>query len=413
MTPSGPRPDVLVAGGGPAAWAVAGAAGRAGLKVVLVAPEPEPVWAATYALWADELVGTGLDPSVVRRRWPAVRVVAGESGERRLDRGYVLLDTGVLAAALVARAAAAGVVVERGAVAGAAGEHDGVAVVLSDGRVRSARAVVDATGAPAALVRAAPPPAWQVAHGIVVANGDAGRLAGPATPDQGACLLMDWTPVPGEADRQPSFLYALDLGDGRTLLEETVLAAARPLAPAALARRLERRLAVAGVAVGDVLATETVRIPMGLGAPRPQVVVGFGAAAGLVHPATGYSIAASLRLAPRLADALAAGIRRGATPAALAGLGWDAVWPADRRRARALEAFGADAVLRMDAEALGSFFGAFFVEPTEGWAGYLAGTLPARDVAALMTRLFRRAPWTLRRRLAAGDPRSLLRARRG
>lgn len=406
-----PADDVLVAGGGPAAWATAAACGRAGLRVTLLAPEAEPTWPATYAAWADDLPLDDLGPAVLRRRWDAVGVVAGPGGARRLARPYAVLDNAALAAELADRCRRAGVTVVAGATAGrvvgAVAEHGGRAVATADGTVRRAVVVVDATGAPAALVHAPAPPAWQVAHGVLVPTPPGGV---PGAVD--GCLLMDWTPVPGEADPQPSFLYALDLGDGTTLLEETVLAAARPLAAPALARRLERRLGPLGLSTAGALGTESVRIPMGLVAPAPQAVVGTGAAGGLVHPATGYSVAASLRAAPRLAAALAAGLDRGAEPDALARLGWDAVWPVDRRRARALERFGFDAVAAMDAATLGAFFDAFFALPGDEWAGYLSGTLPAARVAALMTTLFRRVPWSLRRRLTAGDPRWLLRALR-
>ena len=402
MTVAAGRADVAVVGGGPAAWAAAAACAEADLRVVLLAPDPEAPWAATYGAWLDDL-----DPGdfVLARRWEEVTVVAGSAGSRELFRPYGVFDNRALAERLRARATGHGVTTVRGDAVGAAAGHDGVALLTSAGLVIDAAVVVDASGAPAALVRAPAPPAWQVAHGIVA------RIEGEGRPS-GSCLLMDWTTVAGEPDPQPSFLYALDLGGGRWLLEETVLAAVRPLAPTVLARRLARRLDARGVRVTSVERTESVRIPMGLVAPRCQAVVGFGAAGGLVHPATGYSVAASLRLAPTLAAGLAAARRRGAPPAGLAKAGWDAVWPADRRRARALERFGLDAMLRMDQADLGGFFDVFFSLPVDHWAGYLAGTASAADVAGIMARLFRAAPWELRRRLAAGDPRSLLRALR-
>lgn len=416
------RADVAVVGGGPAAWAAAAACAQAGRHVTLLAPDPEAAWSATYGVWLDELEGVELaDPrpadaaapnrsaggpsgSIVARRWDVAQVVTA-GGTRHLARPYGVLDNAALADRLRGRAAAHGVTVVRGEAAGCAPGPGGATVVTRTGVAIDATVVVDATGAPPALVRAPRPPAWQVAHGVV-ARGVTGVV------EPGSCLLMDWTPVPGEPDPQPSFLYALDLGDGRTLLEETVLAAVRPLSSAVLARRLARRLSERGVTVVDPERVETVRIPMGLVAPRPQGVVGFGAAGGLVHPATGYSVAASLRAAPRLAAALAGAGHRRAVPAAAVAAGWDAVWPADRRRARELENFGLRAVLRMDQATSGAFFAAFFALPAPLWSGYLSGTLPAREVAGLMARLFRAAPWSLRRRLAGGDPRSLWRALR-
>lgn len=404
MSGGAPPFDVVVAGGGPAAWATAAACGRAGLRTALVTPAPEPSWPATYAAWLDELPLDDLGDDVVRRRWDAVGVVVG--APRRLDRPYGVLANDALARVLVERAARAGAVVHPGAVVGAVAEHDGTTVAVDDGTLLRAAVAVDATGSPPAIVRTPAPPAWQVAHGLVIPTPSGGV---PGAVD--GCLLMDWTPV-GADGGPPSFLYALDLGDGSTLVEETVLAASSPPTLATLAARLERRLAAAGVPVGDVRATESVRIPMGLVAPARQPIVGTGAAGGLVHPATGYSVGASLRAAPRLAAALAAGIDRGATPASLAQLGWDAVWPADRRRARALERYGVEALSAMGAAELAGFFDAFFALPVEAWGGYLSGTSSAADVARLMTRLFRRVPWSLRRHLVTGDPRWLARSLR-
>ena len=345
------------------------------------------------------------EDAAIAHRYDTVAVVAGPGRERIVDRGYVVLGNEALATNLRGRAVAAGVRMVRGEAAGAAPHHDATVLVTRAGAVVAARAVIDASGAPAALVRAARPQSWQVAHGLVVRTDP--PIAAP-----GSCVLMDWTPVPREPDPQPSFLYVLALDDGRALVEETVLAAPRPLAAAVLARRLAARLDAAGARIVEVERTETVRIPMGLGAPRPQPVVGFGAAGGMIHPVTGYSVAASLRRAPVLAGAIAAAIRRGATTAAIAAAGWDAVWPAERRRARALELFGFDAIAHMDARRLGELFDTFFALPTDDWAGFLAGTLPPRAVAAVMRRSFATAPWSLRRSLVRGDPRRLAAALR-
>ena len=58
----------------------------------------------------------------------------------------------------------------------------------------------------------------------------------------------------------------------------------------------------------------------------------FGAAANLVHPATGYSIARSLREAPALAREMATILRRRLPARQTARLVWTALWPAEKRR---------------------------------------------------------------------------------
>jgi lycopene beta-cyclase len=214
---------------------------------------------------------------------------------------------------------------------------------------------------------------------------------------------MDWRHVaPGD----PTFLYVVPLAGGRWLVEETSLAGHEPVPEAKLRRRLAMRLGRDLVA--DAERVERVLIPMASGVPqRSQRVVGFGAAGGYVHPATGYSVAASLRAAPRVAGAIAHSLGRSADPRALSLDAWNAVWPPEQRRARALHDYGLQAILRMSHEEIGVFFDAFFALPEREWAEYLRVDTTATDVARVMRAVFSAVPWALRRRLALGSPASL------
>jgi lycopene beta-cyclase len=86
----------------------------------------------------------------------------------------------------------------------------------------------------------------------------------------------------------------------------------------------------------------------------------------------------------------------------------DAVWPRPLRRTRRLHDFGLDVLVGMDVAEIRSFFQAFFELPTERWASYLRIDTPPSELAAVMTSMFRRADWPLRRQLVTGNPRSLL-----
>nr|MCU0260118.1 lycopene cyclase family protein [Ilumatobacteraceae bacterium] len=178
-------------------------------------------------------------------------------------------------------------------------------------------------------------------------------------------------------------------------VEETVLATrSSSLAPADLAPRLEARLGRHGrELVSRALGHEEVVIPMGGRLPRRGGGATFGAAAGYVHPATGYSVGAALRAAPRVARAIAAGD----TVA-------DAVWPADLRRTRRLHELGLDVLLRLDQRDLARFFDAFFDLPVERWSTYLRIDAPPAEVAGVMGSVFRSAPWPVRGRLLRGRP---------
>jgi lycopene beta-cyclase len=144
-------------------------------------------------------------------------------------------------------------------------------------------------------------------------------------------------------------------------------------------------------------------------------VVAVGAAAAVVHPATGYSVAASLRLGPSVAAALSgpAGSAAGwSGPAGSAGwsAGWSAVWPDARRSARRLEAYGLERLLGMDQRLTRTFFDTFFTLDRADVATYLGGRADATELAAVMWRLFAAAPLRLRGALASGNPVRLARA---
>ena len=56
----------------------------------------------------------------------------------------------------------------------------------------------------------------------------------------------------------------------------------------------------------------------------------------------------------------------------------------------------------MDGGATREFFDSFFALPEADWRGYLGDQLTAREVSAVMARLFARATGGTRRRLALG-----------
>ncbi|MCX6406318.1 MAG: lycopene cyclase family protein [Propionibacteriales bacterium] len=371
---SGGRVDVAVVGLGPAGRALASACATRGLRVVAVDPRPDAVWAPTYGVWEDELVG--LPASVVRSRLAAPEVRAVDV--HRLSRRYVVLDNVALQAALPL----GDVDVRRGRL-----DDAGVAALTS-----SARVVVDARGARPQGLRVDDPAPAQTAFGVVVPA----DVAAPAL--QGAeALLMDWRTDwradgdgAGTAGLRPSFLYAIPLGDGTVLLEETCLAASPPLHVEELEARLRRRLAARGVAPSAVdapLGREVVHIPMrGRGRPPVEGTLAHGVAGRGGHVVTGYSVAHALRRSRTLADELAAGH---------APRGVDAPAPAD-----ALREAGLRAVLRLDVEGTLALFDGFGRLPAHLQRAYMSRDGSLLDVATAMGSMFRRMPWSGRRELA-------------
>ena len=392
MTPT-PSPrerwDVVVAGAGPAGLAVAAACATRGLRVALVAPHLRP-WHQTYSLWADELdaVTTALVPgAVLGARYPAT-VVRTDRGQQDLGRGYARLHNDVVHGLLLDQLATGGGVTVSGTVAGVR-EDGGQQVILVDGTRLTAGLVVDARGG-------GPGTAQQRAWGERVA-GDATALV-PA----GSALFMDWVTLRDRAVPQPPvFLYGMALDDGTTLLEATSLAARPPVPLPHLRDRLHRVMAGAGLRPAE--EPEKVAIPLDA-AVRRGAGVPVGAAAGLVHPATGYSVATSLQTGGAVADAVLAGADAAAVRSLVRG--------ARRRATLGLFALGREVLLGLDEEQTDVFFSTFFTLPPSAWNAYLDTGSPPTAVAATMLRVARALPPSGRRFLAAGVARAAL-PRRG
>lgn len=343
--------DVVVVGGGPAGRALARACAARGLGTTLVDANPERPWRATYAAWADQLPADApIAVAVSRSR-------AVTTAEHVIARGYAVLDNERL------RRLPADVRVVAGRVVGWSARE----VVLAGGRVLTGL-VVDATGT--AGGRAA-----QTAVGVVVP-------AERAAPFVGAdeALIMDWRKPPSATTTDPTFLYAIPVSAGEVLLEETSLARRPGLPLDELRRRLHARLAAHGIPVPD--GEERVRIALD-GRARDGA---FGAAAGSVHPATGYSVAAALRRAPVVAAAIADG-----RPVARS---------AAERVVRGLRLRGLAALLAMRPDDVPEFFNHFFHLPDNLQRAYLDGDADLRGTVRAMLRLFGSADWRMRAGLA-------------
>lgn len=256
--------------------------------------------------------------------------------------------------------------------------------------------VIDASGHEPVFVQRTPdgPVAGQAAYGIV------GRFSAPPIAP-GQFVFMDYRcDHLSEVERRsepPTFLYAMDLGDGVFFVEETSLALA-PAVPFALLRdRLLRRLAHRGVAVGEIQHEEFCLFPMNPALPDlQQRVVGFGGAASMVHPASGYLVGGLLRRAPGLGSAVAAALERGLRGPELSHAAWQGLWPASLRWRHAFFRFGLEKLMRFDEARLRHHFATFFSLPSAQWYGFLTNTLEPPQLLAAMLRLYGLAPWDVR-----------------
>lgn len=382
--------DVLVIGAGPAGLSLAAELGRRGLSVQgLSLTDPADPLPNTYGIWVDELEDIGHTEWLSHRWKNCVVEVRGRT--LPLHREYGLIDRQLVQTHWLTTAEKHGVQWRRGAVAQCHTTAQGTELITQAGDTLSARLVVDATGHQPVLVqrRAKADVAYQAAYGIV------GRFSNPPIEAQ-QMVLMDFQDdhLP-EPERQtfPTFLYAMDLGDGCYFVEETSLAHHPAIPMDTLKQRLHQRLRHRGVEVTEIHHEEHCLFPMNLPLPDlSQPVVGFGGAASMVHPASGYLFGALLRRGPILASAIVDALNQpNLTTPQVAQRAWNALWPQDRLRKHYLYLFGLENLMDFSPTQINHFFEAFFQLETEDWSGFLADGLSLPQVVQSMLGLFGQA----------------------
>lgn len=356
--------DLIVVGAGPAGRAVSCRAAAVGLRVLLLDPEPDRPWRATYGAWSDELPDW-LDPDCVAAS--ATSAVVYTPTRRIVERGYTILST----AALQQFLSDAGVTVRNERVVTLTRQS----VTLAGGEQVLATLVVDARGGDVTD----PTIARQAAVGVRRRTLDA------------EMVVMDWRRCAESS--APTFSYRVALSPTVELVEETCLAAAPPLSLPDLATAAGARL---GGPVPDVTGSdsdvELVDFAL-FSTPAPWAGRGddplrFGASGGLMHPGTGYSVATSLRAADVVVDA----VRTGRDPRA-------ALWPWRARVVYLLRLAGLSVLLAMDADELCSFFDAFFALPVRRQRAYLTSRTDLTGLLCAMIGVFAGLGWRSRANL--------------
>ena len=376
-----------------------------------LAPEdPAAPWPNTYGIWGPEVDELGLQ-QLLGHRWHDTRSYFGDRlATPAVAHGidYGLFDKTALQQHWWQRCQSAGMSWTRGRAVAIEHDAEGSVVITEAGERLRARLVIDASGHHSPFVQRPDewPVAGQAAYGIV------GRFSAPPV-DPGQFVLMDYRcDHLSEAERRcapPTFLYAMDFGEGVFFVEETSLALAPAVPYDVLKDRLLRRLALRGISVEEVQHEEFCLFPMNLPLPDlQQRVVGFGGSASMVHPASGYMVGSLLRRAPALADAIATGLK---DPQAggqqLAAQAWQALWPLELQRRHALYRFGLEKLMRFSESQLRAHFTTFFSLPREQWFGFLTNTLSLPALIAAMVRLFVLAPWSVKAGLMGMQGREL------
>ena len=304
--PSKRLPDVLVLGAGPAGMAIASALGKEKLEVEVLSPNgPDEPWPNTYGIWGKEVDQLGLQ-DLLEHRWKNTVSFFGHGSleehhyenkatEHSLD--YGLFDKKKLHSYWLNECNKSLIKWHEGFAEKINFQKQKSTVTTSDGKTYSARLVVDATGYDPVFLKlkSCGPLAVQTCYGIV------GSFSKPPL-KKGQFVLMDYRNDHLNEEQKkepPTFLYAMDMGNGKYFLEETSLGLVNPLTMEDLKERLEKRLSYRNISITSMQHEELgLFLPMNMPIPDfKQQVLGYGGAASMVHPASGYLIGNVLRRA--------------------------------------------------------------------------------------------------------------------
>jgi lycopene beta-cyclase len=388
--------DALVIGSGPAGTIIAAALAERKVKVGGLTASPlRKVWPNTYGIWRDELEALGLT-ELLGHCWENCVSYFGK-GKVNHGRAYGLFDNVKLQNHFLAKCETGGVEWHQGKATNIEHDCERSIVTTTAGETLRARVVIDASGHDPMFVKRQNQGvvAFQTAYGIV------GHFSAPPVDPQQFVhqdFRSEHLSATERATEPPTFLYAMDFGNDVYFVEETSLAMAPPVSFELLERRLHQRLAARGVSVTEVHEVERCIFPMTLPLPDlHQPVAAFGAAASMVHPASGYMVGAMLRRSPGLAQAIATALQDPqAEPAAIARVAWQELWNPDHLRKYYLYRFGLEKLMRFDEALLKQHLDTFFSLPQSQWAGFLADRLSTPELVAAMVRLFAIAPNSLR-----------------
>ncbi len=398
--------DALVIGAGPSALAIMAALCKEGLHVEgLAERKPNEPWPYTYGIWGSEVDELGME-GLLEHRWKNTVSYFGTGSKDpnsieniHTEHGleYGLFDKNKLQEFWLDLCKKAEVRWHIGHAIKLEVGNKVSSVITQEGKKYEARIVIDATGYKPVFISQEDegPVAIQTCYGVVA-------KFNKAPVENGQFVLMDYRcDHLGKEERKepPTFLYAMDMGNGSYFLEETSLGLSPPYTLEKLKSRLERRLEYRGLKI-QLLEHEEVGLYLPMNMPIPhlnQSVLGFGGSAGMVHPASGYMFGSILRRAPIVAKILAHKLKdEKATPTEIATTGWHALWTPEMQKKQALYKFGLEKLMRFTDDELRQFFEGFFGLPKEEWYGFLTNTLNLKQLIIAMIRMFIKSSWSVK-----------------
>nr|O65837.1 RecName: Full=Lycopene epsilon cyclase, chloroplastic; Flags: Precursor [Solanum lycopersicum]CAA74745.1 lycopene epsilon-cyclase [Solanum lycopersicum] len=400
--------DLVVIGCGPAGLALAAESAKLGLNVGLVGPDLP--FTNNYGVWEDEFKDLGLQ-ACIEHVWRDTIVYLDDDEPILIGRAYGRVSRHFLHEELLKRCVEAGVLYLNSKVDRIVEATNGQSLVECEGDVViPCRFVTVASGAASGKFLqyelGSPRVSVQTAYGVEVEVDN-----NPFDPS--LMVFMDYRDylrhdAQSLEAKYPTFLYAMPMSPTRVFFEETCLASKDAMPFDLLKKKLMLRLNTLGVRIKEIYEEEWSYIPVGGSLPNTeQKTLAFGAAASMVHPATGYSVVRSLSEAPKCASVLANILRQhysknmltSSSIPSISTQAWNTLWPQERKRQRSFFLFGLALILQLDIEGIRSFFRAFFRVPKWMWQGFLGSSLSSADLMLFAFYMFIIAPNDMRKGL--------------
>eukprot|EP00257_Ricinus_communis_P014191 XP_015571806.1 lycopene epsilon cyclase, chloroplastic [Ricinus communis] len=397
--------DLVVIGCGPAGLALAAESAKLGLSVGLIGPDLP--FTNNYGVWEDEFKDLGLE-GCIEHVWRDTIVYLDDDDPILIGRAYGRVNRHLLHEELLRRCVESGVSYLSSKVERIIEAADGHSLVACEHDVVvSCRLATVASGAASGKLLqyevGGPRVSVQTAYGVEVEVEN-----NPYDPS--LMVFMDYRDyikqkVPHLEAEYPTFLYAMPMSSTRVFFEETCLASKGAMPFDLLKRKLMSRLETMGIRILKTYEEEWSYIPVGGSLPNTeQKNLAFGAAASMVHPATGYSVVRSLSEAPNYASVIASILKQDQSNGkltckrsnAISMQAWNTLWPQERKRQRAFFLFGLALIIQLDIEGIRTFFHTFFRLPSWMWQGFLGSSLSSADLLLFAFYMFVIAPNDLR-----------------
>ncbi|KAF8388789.1 hypothetical protein HHK36_025469 [Tetracentron sinense] len=366
--------DLVVIGCGPAGLSLAAESSKLGLNVGLIGPDLP--FTNNYGVWEDEFKDLGLE-DCIEHVWRDTIVYLDNDDPVLIGRAYGRVSRHLLYEELLKRCVESGVSYLNSKVERITEATDGHSLVVCERDiVIPCRLATVASGvASGKLLQyevGGPRVSVQTAYGVEVEVEN-----NPYDPS--LMVFMDYRDymkqkVQCSEAEYPTFLYVMPMSPTRVFFEETCLASRDAMPFDLLKKKLMSRLETMGIRVTKTYEEEWSYIPVGGSLPNTeQKNLAFGAAASMVHPATGYSVVRSLSEAPKYASVIANILKQGIhskymftrakSTENISMQAWNTLWPQERKRQRAFFLFGLALIVQLDIEGTRTFFRTFFRLP--------------------------------------------------